>query len=212
MSISAPYCWKQAASLRRLTCCTRGVGRELLAAFLKCARTGFGTSLSRRERHHLICRRFAIKIANGAYLFSDISRGARNKLLPAAGTLCASKRPVAMPVERHDTNARMSQSVKAGNTIYIAGQLGYETRYRSVEDQMREVLERIASLLKRFGASPANLVSATVWLNDIRDYDKINQIWDAWIPQGHAPARACVEAKLAFGGCLVEIAAVAALE
>ena len=38
---------------------------------------------------------------------------------------------------------------------------------------------------------------ATIWLSDIGTFDEMNGEWDAWVPEGHAPARACVESKLA---------------
>lgn len=103
----------------------------------------------------------------------------------------------------------MSQAVKAGSTIYLAGQLGYKTAGSDAQTQMGEILERIDRLLAEYGADKTSLVSATVWLENIDDYDRINEVWDAWVPSGHAPARACVQAKLAMTGYKVEVAAVA---
>ncbi|HDR9307826.1 TPA: RidA family protein, partial [Burkholderia multivorans] len=61
------------------------------------------------------------------------------------------------------------------------------------------------------GIDKTRLVSAQVWLADIaRDFAGMNEVWDAWVPAGHAPARATVEAKLAAPHLLVEIAVVAA--
>lgn len=114
-----------------------------------------------------------------------------------------------MSIERVETNRRMSQAVRADATVYIAGQLAYENRGGDVATQTGEILRRIERLLANFGGDKTCLVSATVWLADIADYDRINAVWDAWVPDGYAPARACVEAKLAMTGYLVEIAAVA---
>ncbi len=44
----------------------------------------------------------------------------------------------------------------------------------------------------------------------MRDFDAINEKWDAWVPEGEAPARACVEAKLAFTKYTVEVGVIAA--
>ncbi len=118
-----------------------------------------------------------------------------------------------MAIQRIETNRRMSQAVKAGSTVYIAGQLAYEsggeTGGADVARQMEEILGRVDRLLAEFGGDRTSLVSATLWLEDIGDYDRINAVWDAWVPDGHAPARACVQAKLAMAGYRVEMAAVA---
>lgn len=114
-----------------------------------------------------------------------------------------------MPIVRNETNRRMSQVVKAGSTIYLAGQLAYKNQGANPDAQMREILDRIDRFLAEFGADKRSLVSATVWLDDISDYDAINAVWDSWVPESYAPARACVEAKLAMTGFKVEVSAIA---
>ena len=53
-------------------------------------------------------------------------------------------------------------------------------------------------------------MSATIWLNDIRHREQMNEAWTAWVGgQANAPTRACVEAKLVDARMLVEIAVVA---
>jgi enamine deaminase RidA (YjgF/YER057c/UK114 family) len=52
---------------------------------------------------------------------------------------------------------------------------------------------------------------ATV-LRDMKDFAAMNAVWDAWVPEGHAPARACVEARMARAELLVEISVVAAVK
>ena len=56
-----------------------------------------------------------------------------------------------------------------------------------------------------------HLLMVTVYLADIRDIDCFNRYWDAWVPAGHAPVRACVQAALAHPGYRVEIQATAAI-
>ncbi|MCH8002896.1 MAG: RidA family protein, partial [Proteobacteria bacterium] len=60
------------------------------------------------------------------------------------------------------------------------------------------------------GSGKSKILSATIWLADMRDFDAINEKWDAWVPEGEAPARACVEAKLAFTKYSVEVGVIAA--
>lgn len=114
-----------------------------------------------------------------------------------------------MTIKRKETNRRMSQAVKAGPHIYIAGQLAYENVGKDITSQTQEILRRIDEHLNVYGANRTSLVSVTVWLEDINDYKAVNEIWDTWVPEGHAPARACVQAKLAMNGYRVEVAAIA---
>ena len=51
----------------------------------------------------------------------------------------------------------------------------------------------------------------TIYLADIADYDAMNAVWDTWVPEGHAPTRACVQAKLANAKYRVEMALTAAV-
>ena len=104
---------------------------------------------------------------------------------------------------------RMSQLVIHGDTVYIAGQVAQDPT-QDVADQMRQILERIDSLLAQAGSNKSHVLSATIWLADVAAYHAINRVWDAWIDPANPPARACVESKLAGAEYLVEIAAVAA--
>ncbi|TFH79907.1 RidA family protein [Pseudomonas kribbensis] len=113
-------------------------------------------------------------------------------------------------IERKQTSQRMSQIVIHGNTVYLAGQVG--EHHHSVSDQTRDALARVDALLEQAGSSKEHLLQATIWLADMADFAAMNAVWDAWVPEGHAPARACGEAKLADPRLLVEVIAVAARE
>ncbi len=115
-----------------------------------------------------------------------------------------------MTIERKHTRDRMSQIVIHGDTVYLAGQVAMDAAGQPAGAQMRNILEIIDGLLDEAGSGNAKILSATIWLSDIRDFDAINEAWDAWIPQGHAPARACVEAKLAMTKYTVEVGIIAA--
>lgn len=113
-------------------------------------------------------------------------------------------------IERKHTNQRMSQIVIHGNTVYLAGQVG--EYHHNVADQTRDALARVDALLEQAGSSREQLLQATIWLADMADFAEMNAVWDAWVPVGHAPARACSEAKLADPRLLVEVIVVAARE
>ncbi len=115
-----------------------------------------------------------------------------------------------MTIERKHTGARMSQIVTHGDTVYLAGQVGQDAAGQPAGAQMKNILERIDGYLREAGTDNTKILSATIWLADMRDYDAINEQWDAWVPEGCAPARACVEAKLAFTKYTVEVGIVAA--
>lgn len=111
-------------------------------------------------------------------------------------------------IERKHTNPRMSQIVIHGNTLYLAGQVG--DPLHTVAEQTRVALARVDALLEEAGSSREQLLQTTIWLADMADFEAMNAVWDAWVPAGHAPARACGEAKLADPRLLVEIIVCAA--
>lgn len=114
-----------------------------------------------------------------------------------------------MSIQRLHSNARMSQAVVHGDTVYLAGQVAQDTT-ADVAGQTSQILARVEALLAEAGSSKAHLLSATVWLADIADYDAINPVWDAWVAPGQLPARACVEARLAGPEYRIEIGVIAA--
>lgn len=109
---------------------------------------------------------------------------------------------------RHDTNQRMSQAVIHGDTIYLAGQVG--TAGESVAAQTTEILGKIDGLLATCGSDKTKVLQAIIWLKDMGDFAEMNAVWDAWVPEGHAPARACGSADLAAPDFTVEITVIAA--
>ncbi|SOE16569.1 enamine deaminase RidA (YjgF/YER057c/UK114 family) [Hoeflea halophila] len=112
-------------------------------------------------------------------------------------------------IERLQTSARMSKFVKHNGTVYLCGQVGEGA---SVAEQTAECLSRIDALLEQAGSSRKQMLQAIVWLADMSDFDEMNAVWDAWVPEGHAPARACGEARLARQDLKVEIIVTAALD
>lgn len=111
-------------------------------------------------------------------------------------------------IERRHTNQRMSQSVVHGDTIYLAGQVAAEGE--SVTAQTAGILEKIDTLLAEVGSSKENILQAVIWLADMADFQEMNAVWDAWVPNGNAPARACGGAPLATPDFKVEIIVIAA--
>ena len=113
-----------------------------------------------------------------------------------------------MTIQRYVTETRWSQVVVHNGVAYIAGQVG--TPHRTVAEQTIEILSLIDSLLVEAGSDKTKLLSAQIWLADMRDAEDMNAVWDAWVPAGHAPARTCVETRLGEPGTKVEITVTAA--
>jgi enamine deaminase RidA (YjgF/YER057c/UK114 family) len=115
-----------------------------------------------------------------------------------------------MSIMRLHAGPRMSQAVIHGSTIYLAGQVADQAKGRSVSDQTKEILAAIERLLSEAGSDKSKILSATIYLADIAAFAEMNAVWDAWVPPGHAPARATVQARLAAPVYTVEIACIAA--
>ncbi len=116
-----------------------------------------------------------------------------------------------MTVKRIKTGQRMSQAVIHNGVVYTAGQVAADAPGESVSLQTRNILERIESLLAETGSEKSKVLSATIWLADMADFDEMNTVWDAWVSEGEAPARACVESRLASPDFAVEIGIIAAV-
>ncbi|UYF99101.1 RidA family protein [Halomonas sp. GD1P12] len=117
-----------------------------------------------------------------------------------------------MSTQRHDTKARMSRAVIHQGVAYLCGQVaGPDARQGDITEQTKSMLARVDALLEEIGSSREQLLSATVYLKDGGDVAAMNAVWDAWVPEGHAPARTCVCAPLPANELKVEITVTAAV-
>lgn len=114
-----------------------------------------------------------------------------------------------MSITRHHTNQRMSQIVIHGDTVYLAGQVAADTS-ADITIQTQQVLQKIDTLLAEAGSDKNKILSAQIWIASMGHFAQMNEVWDAWIADGHAPARACIEARLASPDLLVEVGIIAA--
>ncbi len=103
----------------------------------------------------------------------------------------------------------MSRIVKHNGTIYLCGQVCADAT-KDISEQTQTMLDKVDGLLLQAGSDREHMLSATVYVRDMKDFAAMNTVWDAWVPEGHAPARACVEARMARAELLVEISVVAA--
>ncbi|WP_108652765.1 RidA family protein [Dongshaea marina] len=116
-----------------------------------------------------------------------------------------------MSIERQETGQRMSRIVTHNNTIYLCGQVAKDAS-KDITEQTATMLEKVDALLEQAGSDREHLLSATIYIKDMKLFAEMNAVWDNWVPEGHAPARACVEASMARPELLVEISVVAAVK
>jgi enamine deaminase RidA (YjgF/YER057c/UK114 family) len=114
-----------------------------------------------------------------------------------------------MSIERKHVGPRMSAAVVHNGLVYLAGQVADDAS-EDTAGQTRQILATIDRLLAECGTDKTRILTAQIFLAGIADFAAMNGVWDAWVPQGHTPARATVEAKLAAPKYRVEIVVVAA--
>ncbi len=113
-----------------------------------------------------------------------------------------------MNIQRHGTTRRYSDSVVHNGTVYLVEVPA--NLDGDITAQTENMLAGVERLLAGAGSDKSRLLMATIYLSDMADYDAMNAVWDAWVPEGCAPTRACVQARLAKPEYRVEIAVTAA--
>jgi len=111
-------------------------------------------------------------------------------------------------IQRIGVTRRWSDVVMHRGTAYfveVPDDVTQDTR-----GQIAQVLQQIDDRLKLFGSDRTQLLQVQIYLTDIRDAGILNELWDAWVPEGHAPSRACVQATLGNPNMRVEMVLTAA--
>ena len=114
-----------------------------------------------------------------------------------------------MTIQRHDSSGILSLAVEHDDTVYLAGIVAKKLE-QDIKGQTKEVLDEIDRLLAKCGTNKSKVLSATIWVTDIRNRAPMNEVWTAWTDPKNLPVRACIEAKLADPRALVEIMVTAA--
>ena len=115
-----------------------------------------------------------------------------------------------MTIQRIEIGALASKVVIHGDTVYLAGFTANKALAGGVAEQTAEILSIIDGYLAKAGTDKTTLLRAAIWLSDIRTVDDMNKVWDAWVPAGGAPTRACIEAPMQGPEKKVEIQVTAA--
>lgn len=113
-----------------------------------------------------------------------------------------------MSIVRHKSNKLLSAAVEANGMVYVSGTTP-DTLPASVKAQTAEVLGKIDAVLAAAGSDKSKIVSATIWVTDIRFRDEMNEAWVAWVDPANLPARVCISAQLNNPLMSVEIGVIA---
>ncbi|MBO6883276.1 MAG: RidA family protein [Marivita sp.] len=113
-----------------------------------------------------------------------------------------------MTVQRLHPGSRMSEAVRIGDIVFLAGQIPDDLT-GDIAKQTREVLDNIDAVMAELGGSKADIASVQVWLSDLSDFQGMNAVWDAWVDLANPPARATCGVALARPGMRVEMIVVA---
>src|SRR5262249_16825661 len=100
-------------------------------------------------------------------------------------------------IVRHGSSRRWSDVVIHGGIarwVEVA-----EDTSADVRSQIAQVLKQIDTTLIQIGSDNTRLLEVLIFLADLNDAAILNELWDEWVPHGHPPIRACVQAGLAEG-------------
>lgn len=107
-----------------------------------------------------------------------------------------------------------SQAIRVGKTLYVSGEIAIDPKTNqvmsdaSIEDQTRRALDNIKAILGADGLTMNEVVSTTVFLTDINDFDRINQVYAGYF-KAAPPARATVQVARLARDVKIEISAIA---
>jgi len=107
-----------------------------------------------------------------------------------------------------------SQAIRRGQTLYLSGQIAIDPATNqflsngSIEDQTRRVLDNLAAILAADGLTMDHIVSTTVFLKDVNDFAKMNEVYATYFKNA-PPARATVEVARLPRDAKIEISAIA---
>ena len=111
---------------------------------------------------------------------------------------------------RFHVGSRLSEMAVHHGTVYLAGQVPDDAT-QDIRGQTAQVLGMVERLLAEAGSDKSRILMAQIFLTDISEIGGMNEVWDAWIPAGHTPPRATVQAALANPAWKIEIVVTAAL-
>lgn len=118
--------------------------------------------------------------------------------------------PVEPSIIRHGVTRRWSDAVVFNSVAYFV-EVPDDPSLSPVE-QFKQVLEQVDQRLALVDSDRTRLLQVLIYLPHPEDLGPFNELWDAWVPEGHAPSRACVHTALAAADYRVELVITAAVQ
>ncbi|MFI0348165.1 MAG: RidA family protein [Chthoniobacterales bacterium] len=107
-----------------------------------------------------------------------------------------------------------SQAIRAGNTIYLSGQVGFDPVTMEIvaglENQLRQIFKNIGAVVSAAGATLDQIVKITVFLTDMNDFPKVNEVMAEFFLMPY-PARSAVGVKELPKQAMVEVEGIVCL-
>ena len=107
-----------------------------------------------------------------------------------------------------------NQAVKIGNTLYISGQIplkasSMELLNGTIKEEPQLVMENLQSILEAAGMTFENVVKSSIFIDDIKNFGEVNQVYGAYFDNDTAPARETVAVKTLPKSVRIEISMIA---
>ena len=114
-------------------------------------------------------------------------------------------------IVRIETDKRRSRAVVYNGTVFVGGMTA-DDRSQDIKGQTKQALAKIEQFLARAGTDKSHLLTAQIWIKDlVRDFEAMNEIWNAWTAPNAAPTRATAQCEMGAPDVLVEIIVTAAI-
>ena len=107
-----------------------------------------------------------------------------------------------------------NQAVKTGNTLYISGQIplkasSMELLNGTIKEETQLVMENLQSILEAAGMTFENVVKSSIFIDDMKNFGEVNQVYGAYFDNDTAPARETVAVKTLLKSVRIEISMIA---
>ena len=107
-----------------------------------------------------------------------------------------------------------NQAILVDNTLFTSGQIALDPKTmelvnRDIEMETTQVMKNLCEVLKAAGMDFADVVKTTIYLNDMEDFAKVNEIYGSYFDHKNAPARETVQVAALPKNVRVEISFIA---
>lgn len=107
-----------------------------------------------------------------------------------------------------------NQSIKINNTLYISGQIPLvpktmELVSGNIEEETHQVMKNLESIIKKAKMSFKNVVKSTIYLDNMKNFSKVNNVYGSYFEKGDEPARETVAVRSLPKGVRIEISMIA---